>query len=143
MLRLPALLLGALALALIAAAPATATNAPPAPDPYVQTYLGPTDILFVDADTVMVLRTLEWHSKNVRHQEKLLRYGLRMWYWRNHLPADMRDAFDLLGYPTGRLLLTPVGHTEEHWYYGPLGAPLVFRDGILQNPDRLEELLGP
>jgi len=134
MLRLRALLLGVAALALVGAAP-------PPPAPYFQTYLGPTDILFADADTVMVLHTLEWHSANYRHQEKLLLTGLRMSYWADHLPPDMRDVFDLLGYPTGRLLLTPVGHTEEHWFYGQLEPPLVFRDGVLQNPDRLEDLL--
>jgi hypothetical protein len=136
MLRLRALLLGALALTLVGAAP-------PPPTPYVHSYLGPTAILFADADTVMVLRTLEWHSANVRHQEKLLRTELRMQYWRAHLPTDMRRVFDTLGYPTGRLLLTPVGHTEEHWFYGQLAPPLVFRDGVLTNPDRLSQLLEP
>lgn len=135
MLRLRALLLGALALTLVGAAP-------PPPAPYFQSYLGPTGILFADADTIVVLRTLEWHSANVRHQEKLLRNGLRMQYWRSHLPSDMRHVYDTLGYPTGRLLLTPVGHVEEHWFYGQLAPPLVFRDGLLQNPDRLTQLLG-
>jgi hypothetical protein len=136
MLRLRALLLGVLALVLIGAAP-------PAPKPYFQSYVGPTGILFADADTITVLRTLEWQSGNVRHQEKLLRNELRMQYWRSHLPADMRGAYDALGYPTGRVLLTPIGHTEEWWYYGQLAPPLVFRDGVLQNPARLEELLKP
>ncbi|HEY7727660.1 MAG TPA: hypothetical protein VID50_04340 [Candidatus Eisenbacteria bacterium] len=126
MLRLRALLLGALALTLVGAAP-------PPPAPYYHTYLGPSEILFADADTVMLLRSLEWHSANVRHQEKLLGHQLRMQYWRAHLPQDMRRVFDALGYPTGRLMLTPVGHTEEHWFYGPLARPLVFRDGVLQN----------
>jgi hypothetical protein len=135
MLRLRALLLGALALTLVGAAP-------PPPAPYTHSYLGPTGILFADADTIVVLRTLEWHSANVRHQEKLLRNELRMQYWRDHLPSDMRHVYDTLGYPTGRLLLNPVGHVEEHWYYGQLAPPLIFRDGLLRNPDRLTQLLG-
>lgn len=132
MLRLRALLLGALALTFVGAAP-------PPPTPYFHSYLGPTAILFSDADTVMVLRTLEWHSANVRNQEKLLRTKLRMQYWRDHLPPDMRHVYDTLGYPTGRLLLTPVGHTEEQWFYGQLSPPLVFRDGVLTNPDLLSQ----
>ena len=123
----------ALALVLIGAAP-------PEPKPYFQTYLGPTAILYMDADTVMVLRTLEWHSEAARHQDKLLHTKVRMQYWLEHIPADMRRVFDTLGYPTGRVLLTPVGHTEEHWYYGQLAPPLVFRDGVLANPDLLDEM---
>lgn len=139
MLRLRALLPGVLAILWVATAPA----APSPSRPYFQTYLGPTAILFADADTVMVLRTLEWHSANARHQEKLLLTDLRMEYWASHLPPDMRSVYDLLGYPTGRVLLTPIGHTEEHWFYGQLEPPVVFRDGVLQNPDRVEEILGP
>jgi hypothetical protein len=136
MFRLRALLLCALALVLTGAAS-------PEPRPYFQSYLGPTEILFADADTVLVLRSQEWNSANARHQEKLLRHALRLRYWREHIPADMRRVFDALGYPTGRLLLTPVGHREEHWYYGPLAAPLVFRDGALQNPGLFERLTRP
>ena len=134
MLRHPALLLGALALLTLGAAP------PPSPSTI---YIGPTEILFADADSVLVLATRDWQSAGVRDQEKLLRTRLRMAYWRSHLPPDMRLVFDTLGYPTGRLLLTPVGHTEEHWYYGQLNPPLVFRDGALQNPDLFERYTQP
>jgi hypothetical protein len=133
MLRHRALLLGALALLWVGAAP-------PEPRPYFQSYVGPSDILFADADTVVILRTLDWHSANVRHQEKLLRHALRLRYWREHIPADMRSVYDALGYPTGRVLLTPVGHSEEHWYYGQLDPPLVFRDGTLLNRDLFERM---
>ena len=104
------------------------------------TVVGPTQILFVDADSVLVLRTREWWSANVAHREKLLHFSLRMKYWRDHLPDDMRLVFDELGYPTGRVLLMPVGHTEEHWYYGPVGTPLRFRDGELLDRDRFDAL---
>lgn len=134
MLRHPALLLGALALLVLGAAP---------PKPYDRTYVGPTQLLFTDADTVLVLESREWQSANVLHQEKLLRRALRMQYWRTHIAPDMRMVYDALGYPTGRVLFTPVGHTEEHWYYGQLNPPLVFRDGALQNPDLFERYTQP
>jgi hypothetical protein len=134
MLRHPALLLGALALLTLGAAP---------PQHSVQMYVGPSQMLLVDADTVLVLESREWQAASVRHQEKLLRLALRMQYWRNHIPPDMRMVYDELGYPTGRVLLTPVGHTEEHWYYGQLDPPLVFRDGELQNPDLFERYTQP
>ncbi|TMQ57312.1 MAG: hypothetical protein E6K76_10720 [Candidatus Eisenbacteria bacterium] len=105
-------------------------------------FLGPTRILFVDADSVLLLATKEWLSANVRHQEKLLRHSIRMAYWASHIPPDMRMVFDALGYPTSRVLLTPVGHTEEWWYYGPLNPPLRFRDAVLIDTDRFEALLG-
>jgi len=101
-------------------------------------FVGPTQILFADADTVFFLRSREWWSGNVRQQEKLLLHSLRMQYWRGHLPSDMRLVFDKLGYPTGRVMLTPVGHTEEWWYYGQLAPPLRFRDGELLDRDRFE-----
>lgn len=104
------------------------------------TVIGPTQILYADADTVLVLRTREWWSGNVRHQEKLLLHSLKMKYWRDHLPDDMRLVFDELGYPTGRVLLMPVGHTEEHWYYGAVGPPLRFMDGALLDRDRFDAL---
>jgi hypothetical protein len=103
-------------------------------------FVGPSQILLVDADSVLLIRTLEWNSANVRHQEKLLLYSLRMMYWRDHLPSDMRMVFDWLGYPIGRVLHTPVGHTEEWWYYGTLDPPLRFRDGDLLDTDRFEAL---
>jgi hypothetical protein len=134
MLRHPALLLGALALLTLGAA---------SPPHGTQTYLGPAQMLLVDADTVLVLESREWQSANVRHQEKLLRLALRMQYWRNHIAPDMRMVFDALGYPTGRVLLTPMGHSEERWYYGQLDPPLVFRDGELQNPDQFERYTQP
>lgn len=107
------------------------------------TLVGPTDILLVDADSVKILRTVEWLSAKTRHQEKLLLVSLRMRYWRDHLPPDMRLVFDALGYPTGRVLLTPVGHTEEWWYYGQLRPPLRFRDGILLDVDEFDALRTP
>ena len=104
------------------------------------TVVGPTQILYADADTVLVLRTREWWSASVAHKEKLLLHGLRMKYWRDHLPDDMRLVFDELGYPMGRVLLTPVGHTEEHWYYSAVGPPLRFLDGALLDQDRFDAL---
>jgi len=106
------------------------------------TFLGPTRILLVDADTVLTVVTGEWLSASVRHQEKLLRWGVRMAYWRDHIPPDMRMVFDALGYPASRVIQTPVGHTEEWWYYGLLDPPLRFRDGELIDTDRFESLLG-
>ncbi len=105
-------------------------------------YVGPTRILLVDADSVLTIVGREWLSRSVRHQEKLLRYSVRMAYWRDHIPADMRMVFDALGYPTSRVLRTPVGHTEEWWYYGILDPPLRFLDGALIDTDRFESLLG-
>lgn len=104
------------------------------------TFVGPTAILFADADTVLQLRTKDWNSAAVRQQDKLLLQSVRMRYWRSRLPADMRRVFNALGYPIGRVLQTPVGHTEEWWYYGPLDPPLRFRDGELIDTDRFEAL---
>ncbi len=133
MLRLRALLLCAMiALAVTASALA-------APDP--PTVVGPTQILYMDADSIYYLRSMEWWSGNVRHQEKLLLHSIRMQYWSEHLPPDMRRVFDALSFPTGRVLLTPVGHTEELWHYGQMDVPLRFRDGVLLNPDQFEAYL--
>ena len=132
MFRHLALLLGALA------AGFTLLGAAPPPTPYSRSYVGPDQILFADADTIFYLRSLDWHSGNVRHQEKLLLTNLRMRYWRNNISTDMRIVFDELGYPTGRVLLTPMGHTEEWWYYGQMQPPLRFRDGVLLDPDRFD-----
>jgi hypothetical protein len=107
-----------------------------------KTVVGPSQIYFVDADTVRALATKEWNSASVRHQEKLLRYSLRIAYWRAHIPADMRRVFDALGYPTGRVLAQPTGHSEEYWYYGQLMPPLRFRDGVLLDQDRFDALRG-
>jgi len=104
------------------------------------TFVGPTAILFAGADTVLMVRSNEWNSAAVRQQDKLLLHSIRMRYWRAHLPSDMRRVFDVLGYPIGRVLQTPVGHTEEWWYYGPLDPPLRFRDGQLIDTDRFEAL---
>ena len=132
-----ALLLGATALVLVLAA-----LSPHRVFAQATTFVGPTQILLVDADSVLVLVTREWLSASVRHQEKLLRTSVRMAYWRDHIPADMRMVFDALGYPSNRVLHTPVGHTEEWWSYGLLDPPLRFRDGELIDTDRFEALLG-
>ena len=132
-----ALLLGATALVLVLAA-----LSPHRVFAQATTFVGPTQILLVDADSVLVLVTREWLSASVRHQEKLLRHSIRMEYWRDHIPADMRMVFDALGYPSNRVLQTPVFHTEEWWYYGLLDPPLRFRDGELIDTDRFEALLG-
>lgn len=102
--------------------------------------VGPTQILYADADTIFFLRSKDWWSGAVPHREKLLLHGLRMKYWRDHLPVEMRVVFDTLGYPTGRVRHMPVGHTEEWWYYGALQPPLRFRDGVLLDRDRFDRL---
>ena len=102
--------------------------------------VGPTQILYADADTVFFLRSKDWWSNAVPEREKLLLHRLRMKYWRDHLPDDMRLVFDGLGYPTGRVLHTPVGYTEEWWYYGVLSPPLRFRNGALLDRDRFDRL---
>ena len=114
----------------------------PVPATAQVSFVGPTDILLTDADSVQILRTVEWLSAKTRHQEKLLLNSLRMRYWRDHISPDMRLVFDEIGYPTGRVLLTPVGHTEEWWYYGQLRPPLRFRDGELLNTDAFDALRG-
>lgn len=103
-------------------------------------FVGPTQILFVDADSVYWLRSAEWNSAYVRNQEKLLLHSLRMKYWRNHLPPDMRLVFETLGYPVGRVIRMPAGHVEEWWTYRLLDPPLRFRDGELLDSDRFEAL---
>ena len=102
---------------------------------------GPTDILYMDADSVFYLRSQEWWSENVKHEEKLLHRALRFKYWAEHLPPDMRMVYRALGYPIGRVMLTPIHHTEEWWYYKVLEPPLRFRDGILLDPDRFERYI--
>jgi len=128
-----ALLLGLAALVLL--------GAPSRASAQTTTFLGPTRILLVDADTVLTVVTREWLSAATRNQEKLLRYGVRMKYWSENLPPDMRLVYHALGYPTGRVLLTPIGHTEEWWYYGVMAPPLRFRDGELLDTDRFEDML--
>ncbi len=131
MIRHRALLLGALAALSV---PFLGAAPPP-------TVVGPSQILYMDADSVYFLRSKEWWAADVKHEEKLLLRSVRMKYWSEHLPPDMRLVFDTLGYPVGRVLLTPVGHTEEWWYYKLLGPPLRFRDGVLLDPDRFEGYL--
>ena len=129
-----ALLLGFLALLVMGGAPARVTAE-------TTTFVGPARILLVDADTVLTVVSREWLSAATRNQEKLLRHGVRMKYWREHLPPDMRAVFDALGYPVSRVLHTPVGHSEEWWTYGLLDPPLRFRDGVLLDVDRFEDLI--
>ncbi|HXF59192.1 MAG TPA: hypothetical protein VN539_05165 [Candidatus Saccharimonadales bacterium] len=131
-----ALLLGVAALLLLGAPPSRAFAD-------ATTFVGPTRILLVDADTVLTVVTREWLSAATRNQEKLLRHGVRMRFWREHIPADMRMVFDALGYPSSRVQYLPVGHTEEWWYYGLLDPPLRFRDGQLLDTDRFERLISP
>jgi hypothetical protein len=132
-------------IAILAAVAAMAFMGPvrPAPvsaaEPATQ-FVGPTRILFVDADSVLWQRSAEWNSAYVRNQEKVLLHSLRMKYWRNHLPSDMRMVFDALGYPVSRVIHTPVGHVEEWWTYKLLDPPLRFRDGELLDTDRFEAL---
>lgn len=134
---------GLIALALVvsgALAGASGVGAARAQEP-PDRFVGPTRILFQDADSVYLLRSREWNSALVADREKLLLVSLRMKYWKNHLPPDMREVYEALGYPVGRVLRTPVGHTEEWWYYGVLDPPLRFRDGELLDRDRFEALL--
>lgn len=135
--RHPALFAGALAAIAVAILFTT-----PVPATAQVSFIGPTDILLYDADSVQILRTVEWLSAKTRHQEKLLLNSLRMRYWRDHISSDMRLVFDAIGYPTGRVLLTPIGHAEELWYYGQLRPPLRFRDGELLDTDAFDALRG-
>jgi len=135
--------LAALSIAVAGIIPTTgaAQYAAMSPSPGAPTVVGPSQILYMDADSVYYIRSQEWWSANVKHQEKLLLRGVRLRYWSEHLPADMRLVYDSLGYPVSRVLLTPVGHAEEWWYYKLLDPPLRFRDGILLNPDLFEAYL--
>jgi len=128
------------ALLVLALASLSALGAPSPARAETKEIVGPSQIFYMDADTVFALASKEWISKSVRHQEKLLRYSLRINYWRNHIAPDMRRVFDALGYPTGRVLSQPTGHTEEAWYYGQLSPPIRFRDGALVNEDRFDAL---
>ena len=69
-----ALLLGLAALVVLGMPPSRALAQP-------TTFVGPTRILLVDADTVLTVVTREWLSAGTRNEEKLLRYGVRMKYW--------------------------------------------------------------
>jgi hypothetical protein len=112
-----------------------------APPPGAPAVVGPTAILYMDADTVFFIRSQAWQSAETKQEEKLLLKALRFKYWSERLPPDMKLTFDTLGYPSGRVLLKPVGHTEEWWYYRMLDPPLRFRDGVLLDPDRYEAYL--
>jgi hypothetical protein len=139
-----ALLLGAffaLLIAVLGMAVPTEAATGMGPPPGSPAVVGPSQILYMDADSVYYLRSQEWLSENVKHQEKLLLRGIRLRYWSEHIPPDMRAVFDALGYPASRVLLMPVGHTEEWWYYKLLDPPLRFRDGILLNRNRFEAYL--
>lgn len=125
--------------AFCALGPATGPAATASAQPATQ-FVGPTQILLVDADSVLWVRSAEWNSAYVRNQEKLLRHSIRMKYWRDHIPPDMRMVFDALGYPIGRVIHTPEGHVEEWWTYRLLDPPLRFRDGELIDTDRFEAL---
>lgn len=128
-----------LVMVLLFAAPIAMPNAAAESDE-MKAVVGPSQILYADADTVFFLATKEWVSNATRHQEKLLRTSLRLKYWRDHIGPDMRRVFDALGYPTGRVLSNPIGHTEEAWFYGQLSEPIRFRDGVLTSEDRFEAL---
>ena len=108
-----------------------------------QEIVGPSRIYFVDADTVFTLVSKQWLSEAARHQEKLLRTSIRLNYWRDHLPGEMRRVFDALGYPSGRVIAQPMGHYEERWYYGQMMPPLRFRDGVLLDEDLFDRLRSP
>ena len=119
-----------------AATPQTARAATPDTPEIV----GPSRIYYVDADTVFALVTKNWLSSAVRHQEKLLRTSIRLNYWRDHLPAEMRRVYNALGYPTGRVFASYMGRFEERWYYGQTMPPLRFRDGVLLDEDLFDKL---
>src|SRR5258705_11919253 len=87
-----ALLLGVAALVCLSA-PATKVSA------QTTTFVGPTRILLVDPDTVLTVVTREWLSAATRDQEKLLRHGVRMLYWRAATSPGMREGFCALGGP--------------------------------------------
>ncbi|HET9952295.1 MAG TPA: hypothetical protein VFS09_10930 [Candidatus Eisenbacteria bacterium] len=129
---------------LIVFASALAAAAPPrialAATPDSPEVVGPSRIFFVDADTVFALVSKQWLSSASRHQEKLLRTSIRLNYWRDHLPSEMRRVYNALGYPTGRVIANPAGHFEERWYYGQMMPPLRFRDGVLLDEDLFDRL---
>jgi hypothetical protein len=106
---------------------------PPASQAYRWSYVGPQMMLFAYADSTLALRAKQWNTDSTNDYEKMLWVDIKMRFWRDHLPDDMRFAYDALGYPSGRVLLTPVGHKEELWYYSQHGPPLRFRDGVLMN----------
>jgi hypothetical protein len=111
---------------------------PPAPATGGTRYVGPTMMLFGYSDSTWIRRADQWNTDSTNNYEKMLWTDLKMRFWHDHLPSDMRMVFDTLGYPTGRVLLTPVGHTEELWYYSQNARPLRFVDGALVNPAQFE-----
>ena len=78
MLKRLALLLGAALLLFFAPPPSRASADPEQTAGDRPMYVGPTGILFADADSVYYVVSKEWLSASVRHQEKLLRRAVRM-----------------------------------------------------------------
>lgn len=146
MLRHRAPLLSALALLVVSTASRCEAQSPPTPPLYMPAppmayqwrYVGPTLMLFSYADSTYDRRAREWNTDSTNDYEKMLWIDLKMRFWKSRLPADMRLVFDTIGYPTGRILLKPVRHTEELWYYSQSLPPLRFRDGVLMNPGQFE-----
>ncbi len=122
----------------IATARAQTPPPPPSPYSYQWKYVGPVLMLFSYADTTWDQRSSQWNTDSTNDYEKMLWTDIKMRFWRDHISDDQRLVFDTLGYPTGRVLLTPVGHTEELWYYSQTSAPLRFVDGALRNPNQFE-----
>jgi hypothetical protein len=114
---------------------------PPSPATGNYKYVGPTMMLFGYSDSTWIHRADQWNTDSTNDYEKMLWTDLKMRFWHDHLPSDMRMVFDTLGYPSGRVLLTPVGHTEELWYYSQNARPLRFVDGVLANPAQFEAFL--
>jgi hypothetical protein len=139
--HIPLVLLALLLGAAIDTAVARAQTPPPPPSPYSYQwkYVGPTLMLFPpNADTTWDRRAAQWNTDSTNDYEKMLWTGLKMRFWRNHISDDQRLVFDTLGFPTGRILLAPVGHKEELWYYSQMAPPLRFVDGDLENPSQFE-----
>ena len=123
-----------------AAAASVAPSSVRAADSDLPDIVGPSRIYYVDADTVFAMVSKQWLSDAARHQEKLLRTSIRLTYWRDHLPSEMRRVYNALGFPSGRVIAMPAGHYEERWYYGQMMPPLRFRDGVLLDEDLFDKL---
>lgn len=139
--HIPLALLASLLCVTLGAVAARAQTNPPPPSPYSYQwkYVGPVLMLFApNSDTTWDRRSAQWNTDSTNDYEKMLWTGLKMRFWRNHISDDQRLVFDTLGYPSGRVLLTPVGHTAELWYYSQMAPPLRFVDGNLENPDQFD-----